>query len=539
MLQPALSSAATGLAAVAPGAAALGLRHRLIEPLIAGPGGVTVGYELERRGGKRGRPRKRRDARRRGKVGRYLDRKRARAFGRTVRINLDDSMNHVQVIGPIAQGKTTMILTMAIQNLVDGLTVFTIELGGDFSQKLVPYAEALGRPVFVVDPSDLDSWKLNLLAGDPIRAAERAAESLEAVGASADEFFTAHGKEIIKALVLAAHAWGKKTGKPPTLETVQKLATSEDFRRFALDVREDEISKGDKKKRGGTFTVGSTLIGEQGREWWQDQYYGNMSEKEKNEFTRGMQNVVNALIWRPECRRILCPTGEPGEKELPLKHAIELGALIVIKLPAGTAGGGTGVDIGIWVMEYFMQVTRERERTECHPVIAYLDEMHMLLGSDGAAAAAKFKHWILVARHCNVGVVCSYQGFELIHRDLRPILMGNMRNKLIFGGAEPPDDELIQRILSDDAMEVASRSRSRSSDGDRREGEHVAREEVFRWSREEISTIPRGQCFASRTIKGQRQYPTLIQVKKPPTVEKMRRLAERRSERRSRNGKAD
>ncbi len=512
------------LAAASPAALYAG-RHRLLERVVDGPGGATVGYELDTRGGAYGRPKERSDARKKTRPRRWVEARLNPLYRKGLRLHLPDRMQGKQVVGPTGQGKTTMLINTAYQDLKEGLGVFVLETGGDFAEGLIPYARHLGRPVFAFDTSDLASWKWNPLEGDPIRSAERVASAMIAASGSTHEYFKNHNEMMLRAMVLAAHAWGAKYGGTPTLETVVRIADDDAFRRDAIDVHEDDPPKGARKGETGPITVNSPHLPDFARAFWQDRFYGTMSKPEKEDYTSGMKNALGKLLMRPEVAALLCPNGGEGERVLKLKEALELGALVVMRMPLGETGDETAAALSVWAMTIFQSVVLERSRTRAYPVIAYFDEVHNTLGMEMNVGAQKFSRFVTQARHYNVGIVCAYQGYSLVPKELRPVFANNLRTKLISGGLETEDAEIAQKILSADAAEVTRRTRS-TDGGPRRRSESTHVEEVYRWSVDEIMAIPLGQWICSRVKSGLRQYPVLIQAKRPPKLRKLERRAE-------------
>ena len=524
VIAEALADAPRLLALAAPAALYAG-RHRLAERVIAGPGGVDLGYELDLRGGRHGRPKARRDARKKTRPRRWAEARLNPVYRKGLRLHLLDMMRHVQVIGPTGQGKTTVLVNMAYQNLKEGLGVFALETGGDFAEQIIPYARMLGRPVFVFDTSDPGSFKLNLLEGDPIRSAERVATAMIAAVGAKHEYFKNHNEMMLRAMVLAAHAWSAKSGRPATLETVMRIADDDAFRREAIDVHEEEPPKGARRGETGKVTVLSKHLPEFARVFWQDRFYGTMSKAEKEDYTGGMKNAISKLLMRPEVAALLCPTGEEGEKVLKLKEALETGALVVLRMPLGETGDETAQALSVWAMHVFQAVVLERSRHAAHPVMAYFDEVHNTLGLEMSVGAEKFGRFATQARHYNVGLVCSYQGYDLVPPELRPIFAINLRTKLIAGGLDPEAAEVAQKVLSGDPISVKSQTRS-AGGGRFRRSESVKVEERYRWSVDEIMAVPLGQWLCVRVKDGLTQYPVLIQSKRAPKLRSLERRAD-------------
>ena len=527
-----LGGAAISAVGLAPAVIAYHLRHRIADNLLpTRPGSVAVGHLLERRGGPSRRPPRRRDIRRQGALMRYLEHTRARLFGETVRLDLIDRMTHWQIVAPTNQAKTTQMHAMAVQDLVEGLGLFVLETGGDLAKKLIPYAEALDRPIFVFDPGDEDAWKWNPIDGDPEKVAERAAATLEMVGSSSEDFFKVHNATVLRACVLAAHAWAAKTGGIPTLYTVRRIITDTQFRREALDVEGMEPSGWAKGQTGeGAPTVNNPHLTEEARHFWQDRYYRSMGERDRKEFTSGMVSALDMILGRSTVKAAVCPDGSEGEKVFPLDHALECGGLIVMRMHLGKTGVKTARALSVWIMQAFQQVVLDRDPESAYPVIAYFDEVHNTLGRNMQNAAEDFSHWIAVARHYNVGCVFGYQGYEMIPYELKVVLDGNARNKLVSGGLPAKDAEEAQKTFGDDADQV--KNTRKTSEGIALHPKSISvstsEEDHYRFSVDEIRSVPRGCWIFSATVRGILQYPVLILSRPAPSVEAVRAKVRKR-----------
>lgn len=490
----------------------LALRHRILETVLHSPGSATLGRVLETRGGDTKAPKKRRDSRNRTKPSRWVERNRARAFAPSARVELPDAMKHVQILAGTGGGKTTLLVHMALQNLRDGLGVFIIETGGDFSRKLEPYARALGVAIYVFDPSNPHTWKWNPLEGDPERAAERCASAIVAVGQNNQQFFSNINSNMLRATVLGACAHAQATGTVATLATVRQLVNDEDFRRRALQI----------EKASSGSIVRNPYLTPSAREFWTN-FENSWGQRERSEFVTGLKGSLEAILQRETVKAAICPTGEAGEKLLPMKEALDSGALVIFRMPLGSVGAKTARDLSVWVMQIFQSLVYERG-TDAPPLIAYMDEIHNTLGKHQEAAAEEFSHFVTMARHYNVGCVFSYQGMDMLSHDLKVVLATNCRTKLFSGGQSPDDSDYIQRYMGDD-LQMRERSRVKRSNAPGEEAVATVEEAYDRFSSEEINALPLGQWLLYSTANGQVMYPTVVQTYEPPSAESVGRGA--------------
>lgn len=531
---------ALAAASAAPAAGTYALRHRIHDTVLGRePVRIALGREVETRGGPQKRPhRNRRDPRQMGPLARFKEQAKLALLARTVGLRLADLMTHLQIVGPTNQGKTQLMLLIAEQLLSQGTGVLIHETGGDFGRKLIPYARAHGVPLFVFDPLDDRAHKLNPIAGRPEDAAGRAAASLQAVGSSSEDFFRVFGSNMLRAVVLAAHAYTKAHGGEPTLALARKIATDHDTRVKALGLqrRGARPSGQGRSSDAGRFTVTTPHLDRYAKDFWEQEYYGNWSDKQRNEFSQGMKGAVEMLLNNSLVREAVCPDAQDA-RVFTLREAIECGGLVVLRCAPGARSDGLTLDVevaralSVWLIQLIQQTVIQRDPDTASPIVAFFDEVHNTLGRNAESAAEEFSHWITMARHFKVGCVFAYQGFEMIPHALKVAFGGNLSNKLVCGGLEADDAEYIQRQLGDDAATVSKTTAKKGafavSSGP--VSTITSEEERHRFAVDEIVSLPHGYWILSgrAQMRGQRLYPTLLKAPLPPTVEEVRQRRHR------------
>ncbi len=533
--------AALAAAAAAPPIGAYALRNRLKELIGNPPGRVFLGREIETRGGpKRTAKRERRDYRQLGPIALYREQARLALFAKSIGLDLADLVTHLQIVGPTNQGKTQMMLTIAEQLLREGVGVLVHETGGDFGRKLVAYAEAHGRPVFVFDPVDKTAWKLNLIGGRGLAGAysvaERAAATLEAVGSSSEDFFKTHNANMLRAVIMAAHAYAAVHGGVPTLDLAKKIANDHETRVDALGLKRRGSANG---KDDNRYTVNNPFLKDDqaAREFWELEYYGSWGKQERDTFAQGMKGALNTILGNPAINAAVCPTLE--DKVFDLSEAIEAGGLVILRCTPGSIGDESDVGVktaralSVWFLQLIQQTVLKRDPEAAYPLIAFFDEVHNTLGRHQESAAEDFSHWIAMARHYNVGCVFAYQGYEMIPYALKVTFSINLRNKLVCGGLDYEDAAYVQRQLGDDAASVTSTRRTK--EGLLPDAGSVSTtttdEERYRFAIDEIRHLPWGYWIFTGTVRGQLLYPTLMKVPLPPTLEDIRLRREKERDR--------
>ena len=527
-----ISTAEAAIAALsaAPLIGARIFKERIKDSLGDPPGSVRIGREVETRGGPRSatkRSLKRRDFRQMGLLERARLDARLALFARTVAVELAELMTHVQAVGPTNQGKTQAMLLIAEQLLAQGLGVLVHETGGDLSEKLVPIARAHGRAVFVLDPTNDLAQKLNIIEGNPQDAAERASSTMEAVG-SDEQFFKTHNSNMIRSVVLAAHAHAAAHGGVATLKLALKIANDHKTRVDALGLKwrgtDGKTRAAPGPSETGRWTVNSPHLDAAARGFWEDEYYGSWTDQQRNIFAQGMKGAILALLDNPLVARAVCP--EPGEANIfSLREAVESGGLVVLRSVPGAGRDGTVLGVptartlSVWLLQFIQQVVLQRKKDRSYPLICFFDEAHNSLGRDQEGAASDFVHWISQARHHGAGCIFGYQSFRMLPEPLQEAFTTNLRNKLVCGGLSPKDAEDVQKLLGDDIATVR-KVRTESEDSERNTT-RVEQEERDRWSIDEIRHLPWGYWLYSGFSKGQLLYPTLVKMPLTPTAEEV------------------
>lgn len=437
-----------------------------------------------------------------------------------VKQRLRDRFMHTQVIGPTGQAKTTLLLSLAVQDLRSGLTVFVLETGGDLGERLLPHGRALGRPVYLFDPSSVGSMKWNPLSGSVERAAEQAVSTLMTAGSSTDDFFKNLNATVLRRFVFAAHAVAERDGKEPTISGVIRLLVDERHRDEALGIRSDREDPKDKRRGAskGPLRVTIDELDEDTKVWFERQFLGTWTHRQRNEFTMGLQTSLDMLLGRGMVRGAVSP--ERGEEQIHMSEALKTGGLVVFRMPQGTVGDAASRALSVWVLQRFQQETLDRGGS-LYPIVAYLDEVHNTLGHHNSAAAQSFSGWIAQVRKYNVGCYLAYQAFGMLPLVLQEVLATNARNKLISGGLDPRDAREAQAMMGFEEQEVVTDVRhTRRPMALSPATVSVGRREMerARYTEWEIRSIPRGRWLYSGVRAGRLMPPVVLKALRLSTI---------------------
>lgn len=463
-------------------------------------------------------------------LGRRAERGRDYFLGPLAYQLLPDRFSHTQIVAPTGQAKTTLMEWIALQDLLAGQTVFLLGTGGDFAKKMIAHAEALGRPTVVFDPSRKDTLKWNPLAGhtdeDHEKVAEQAATTIWATGDPGADFFRNYSATVLRFLILAASAAARNKGVQPTLDEVIRFLVDEEYRDVSLDVTrskdkkkdEEDGKKGGRKKGRQRLTVDLRGLDEHVRMWFEKQFLGTWSQRARQEFSLGLQNELDKMLGRSRVREMISPA--PEDAQIDFARSLECGGLVVFNLPPAQVGGLAAPALAMWVLQRLQQELLDRPGQELSPpLFVYLDEVHNMLGHQQRAAAQSFSSNITQVRKYNVGFYLAYQTFSQIPLELRQVLSGGARQKLIAGGLDYEDAYAVQQMMGFHIAEQTDVRKTRRvftlapstiSVGSRE------REEA-RYTIDYIRQLARGYWLYSETRSGKLRPGRTIKALRPPS----------------------
>ena len=157
-----------------------------------------------------------------------------------VYLPLGDRFTGLQMVAPMGGAKTSTFEWFAYQDLMSLLSVLMIETEDDLGERLLPLALWLGVPIRYFTYAGKNAgcaMKWNPLAGDKVKAAERAVTAFQSAAASGDEkFFENFNSMFLRHSVLAVCCYAERQGQEATMADLDKFAMDEHFRRYVLGV---------------------------------------------------------------------------------------------------------------------------------------------------------------------------------------------------------------------------------------------------------------------------------------------------------------
>ena len=341
--------------------------------------------------------------------------------------SLRDRLLHWQIVAPTAQAKTTLLEFLARQDLKNGLTVLGMELLGDFRDKMLAQAFCLGVPIYYFDPTVPGSMKWNPLAGPTEQVAETAVSTfVSAADSGKEQFFKNFNAMVLRYSIKAVSLWAHKAvDREPTMADLRRFLRSPSFRKKVLGISEVPASRGgaaekdgegkggpSRKGKGGRVRVRATHLDENTRSYFEEEFFGDYTPRQRGEFTSGLKATIEGLLGLSMVEEALTP--KEGEPVLSFDEGtLSCGGLIMVCVPQGLVGDRSAQVVTSWMMMDFVQAARRRVKGG-PPVSAFFDEVHNLLGHQNTELAVKYANFITGARHVHVVCHLSYQSFSLV-----------------------------------------------------------------------------------------------------------------------------
>ena len=413
-----------------------------------------------------------------------------------------DRLLHMQAVGPTGSAKTSLLRSLAIQDLWARRKVVVLEIYGDLGLGLIPYAKAIGLPVWLCDASQPQhrSLRWNPLAGDDT---ERIAERLAAAfrGMSDHDYWAPVSANIVRHLVALARTYARSVGREADLGLLDLLATDLGFFRQAVKARKDQDSG---------WRATAPFLDHRLQSWVEE--YLAWSEATRRQNMSGVVNRIQELLSTSAARRILCPRGNDRLLDLEALNS-GVGGLTILRFPIDIMGSGAARTAAGLALRDLQATTLGRPLDGAPPLVPYLDEFPTLVGRD-PGTIDETADWLTLVRKHNVAVTVAYQGRALLPEVLRGALESNGRNLLVAGGLGADDAGWAQRMLGREMRVVEDERRTKGANGRIQVSTGRREEERPRQSEEEIRGLPRGQWIAMLMRHGNQQRPIKVSAPK-------------------------
>lgn len=334
----------------------------------------------------------------------YFARANARSADKTFGIKQPDRLSHLYVIGKTGTGKSTLLHTLAQQDLVTGRGFCLVDPHGDLAEQIAADAAQAGRTDIVYwnvpDPSSPYGYNpLRHVRTEKIPLA--VSGILEAFKKLWDDAWGVRMEHILRN---ALYALLETPGT--VLSDILPLLSDDKYRK--------EVAK--------------SVSNEAVREFWLKEF-PKYSFRYRADGIAPIQNKVGAFLADPTLRRILT---KPQE-DLHLRQMMDRGGVIIVNLAKGKIGADSANLLGSLLVSTIGLAAFSRAETphaERRPFYLYLDEFQSF-------TTLAFANMTSELRKYGVGMILAHQHLHQLEPDIRHAIIGNAGTIITFRvGAE-------------------------------------------------------------------------------------------------------
>ena len=313
----------------------------------------------------------------------------------TFGIKLRDRLFHMFVIGQTGTGKSSLLLSMALQDYKHDQGFCLIDPHGDLARTLV---HACGGEVIYWDVSNSQSP----YGYNPLKVSAGANRTLVASGlieALKKQWEDAWGARMEHLLRYALLALLERDGS--TLRDIIPLFLDKDFRA--------DVTKGITDPQVQTF--------------WHDEFPA-MNYRTAIDGVAPIANKLGAFLAHPVVRKSLC------EPEIPLqfREIMDSGKVLVVNLGKGALGADTSNVLGGLIVSSIAHAAYSREdqrEADRKPFFLYVDEFHSF-------STSAFADMLSELRKYGLGLVATTQYGARLSDTVRESIFGNVGTIIAF-----------------------------------------------------------------------------------------------------------
>ncbi len=326
----------------------------------------------------------------------YLGYANARARLTRFGIRAPDRLAHCWLVGKTGVGKSTLLSTIAKQDLLGDMGFLLLDPHGDLVEEVKEYAKVIEKEIIVFDPSKPE-WSLNPF--EDVRASLRPL----AVAGFVETMHKLWPQEWGPRLehIMRNVTWTLVETKDATLLDVPRLLSDKHFRRELVE----------------------RLLNREVRSFWQYEF---------EKWTPGframalapLENKVGAILGDPRLRRLFGKKGTP----LRIRNAMDRSEVVLADLSKGVLGEGPSDLVGSLLLSRVALAALSRSqmgKDERVPFWVIADEFQ----SFGTAYVATMLGEL---RKFGVGLVAANQRTGQLDPDARDAMLGNAGTVIVF-----------------------------------------------------------------------------------------------------------
>ncbi len=346
-------------------------------------------------------------------------------------ISRADRLMHVWLGGPTGVGKSTLLASMALQDIARGDGLAVIDAKGDVvTDILARLPESRWSDVVVIDAADSAMpVGCNILGGSGSEAARELAVDhvLHIFKQQWADYWGPRTESVLRNALLTLTATRARDGSAFTLCEVPELLTNPSFRRTV---------------------TGQAALPASVRRFWQ--HYEAMSEAERRQVIGPVMNKLSAFTTRSSLRLLL------GQSHgLDLSAAIRQRKIILVPLSRGLLGAETAGLIGSLLVTGIWQAALSRAGLPAgqrRPWWLYIDEAQEVV-----RLPLDMADMLAVGRGLGVGVTLANQHLSQLPEAVRRAVLSTVRSQVVFQ-VEPDDARVLARAFEPSLSERDLRS---------------------------------------------------------------------------------
>jgi hypothetical protein len=343
----------------------------------------------------------------------YIGRTNGRSSLQTVfGIKQTDRFSHTYVIGRTGTGKTTLLETMALQDIRAGRGIALLDPHGDLAARLVAQVPAIRAPDLVYlnipDPNQPYGYNpLGAVAPDRVPlAAGGLLAAFEKIWGERE--WGARMSHVLRFALYALIEYGHAT-----LPDVLRLLADKEYQAHVL---------------GG-------VQNSQVREFWLNEY-AKYPPAYRQQCIAPIQNKIGAFLADPRLYRVFAGSGN----RIDIRRLMDDGKILVVNLAKGAMSEDSASLFGALLVSTMSAAAFSRIDTPeaaRRDFIVYIDEFQSFTTLAVATMISEL-------RKMKIGLVLSHQHLEQLGRDVRSAVLGNVGTTILFRlGAE--DAQLFAR----------------------------------------------------------------------------------------------
>jgi hypothetical protein len=330
---------------------------------------------------------------------------------KTFGVKVADRFHHIYTIGRTGTGKSTLLETLARQDIRAGRGVAVIDPHGDLVEKLArSIPENRAKDLIYLNPasgqSQLRYNPLRKVRADKISLA--ASGVLEAFKKIWGNSWGVRMEHILRNTLFALIEYGEAT-----LPDILHFLNDKDFRQEVLKV----------------------VTNAQVRAYWTDEY-ARYNPFYRQDAISPIQNKVGAFLADPRLRGLL--TGD--KKDLQVRRLMDEGKILLVNLSKGELGEDSANLLGALLVSTISLAAfsrAEQAESDRRDFFVYLDEFQNFTTLAVANMVSELRKY-------RVGLVLAHQHLHQLEPDVRHAVLGNVGTLISFRlGAE--DAQVIGR----------------------------------------------------------------------------------------------